>query len=64
MRGRGKIMQISKVDIFHGTDLSEVVTQAQEGCPTGYEVVDLDVKFLNNLWVVISKIDREKERGE
>ena len=47
----------SKADVFHGTDLSEVVTQVQEGCPPGYEVIDLDVKFLNNLWVVISKID-------
>lgn len=49
-------MKYSKVDVFHGTDLSEVVTQAQEGCPPGYEVVDLDVKFLNNFWVVVSKI--------
>lgn len=50
-------MKSSKVDVFHRTDLSEVVTKAQEGCPRGYEIVDLDVKFLNNLWVVISKID-------
>lgn len=57
-------MKHSKVDVFHGTDLSEVVTQAQEGCPPGYEVVDLAVNFLNNQWVVISKIDREKESGE
>lgn len=46
----------SKVDVFHGTDLSEVVTQAQEGCPRWCEIVDIDVKFLNNQWVVISKI--------
>lgn len=50
-------MKHSKVDVFHGTDLSEVVNRAQDGCPLGYEVVDLKVKFLNNRWVVISKID-------
>lgn len=50
--------QIGKVDVFHSIYLDEAVDRAFEKCPDGWEVVDLDVKYLNDQWVVIAKINR------
>ena len=50
----------SRVEVFHGSDLDYVVDKAVETCPTGYEIYDLDVKFLNAEYVVIAKIQKEE----
>ena len=52
--------QIGKIDVFHGTDLDEVVDRAFEKCPDDWEVIDLDVKYLNGQWVIIARIDRQE----
>lgn len=48
------------MEVFHGSDLDYVVDKAVETCPTGYEIYDLDVKFLNAEYVVIAKIQKEE----
>ncbi|BDP65005.1 hypothetical protein EYY48_14795 [Enterococcus faecalis] len=50
----------SRVEIFQGPDLPRVVDKAITSCPQGYEVYDLDVKFLKDEYVVIAKIQKEE----
>lgn len=52
--------QIGRIDVFHGPDLDEAVDRAFEKCPDGWEVIDLDVKHLNDQWVVIVRIDMQE----
>lgn len=49
----------SRVEVFHGSDLDHVVDNAITLCPEGYEVYDLDVKYLKDEYVVIAKIRLE-----
>ena len=53
--------EYTKVDVFHGWDLDTLVDKAVNSCPYDFEVYDMDVKFLNDKWIVISKI-REVEK--
>lgn len=50
----------SRVEVFHGQDLDYLVDRAIELCPTGYQVYDLNVNFLNNEYVVVAKIQKEE----
>ncbi|HFE9852670.1 TPA: hypothetical protein ACGBG5_003132 [Enterococcus faecalis] len=50
----------SRVEVFHGRILDRLVDKAIEVCPMGYLVYDLDVKFLNDEYVVIAKIQKEE----
>lgn len=51
----------AKVDVFTGLVLESTVNKAIDSCPEGYEVYDMDVKYLNDIWVVIAKIREEKD---
>lgn len=51
-------MTYSKIDVFHGKDLEETVNKAIISCPNGYDVEDLKVNFINNEWIVVSKIEQ------
>ena len=51
----------AKVDVFTGLFLENTVDNAIDSCPEGYEVYDMDVKYLNDIWVVIAKIREERD---
>ncbi|EMW6229956.1 hypothetical protein AAFE26_002855 [Enterococcus faecalis] len=50
----------SRVEVFHGQNLDKLVDNAITLCPEGYEVYDLDVKYLKDEYVVIVKIRLEE----
>lgn len=56
-------MKPSSVDVFHGLFLDDVVDKAVTKCPVGYYISDLDVRYLNNEWVVIAKIEKNSKLG-
>lgn len=51
----------SGVEVFHGEDLDECVDRAIETCPLEYVVYDMDISFINNEYVVIAKIKKDKD---
>ena len=51
----------SGVEVFHGKDLDECVDRAIETCPLEYVVYDMDISFINNVYVVIAKIKKDDE---
>lgn len=54
-------MTVYKVGVFHDVYLDHAVDKAQTDCPDGYELIDLNVNYLNDRWVVVAKIEKEPE---
>lgn len=49
-------MKHTEVDVFSHEDLEKAVDKAVSSCPSGYKTIDLNVNFMNGLWVVVAKI--------